>query len=186
MKSWKTIQTHERYHHDHTLTVEAHQIELPDGQLIENWPWLKTPDYTITLPVDRQGRCLIFRQTKYAVQGTSLAMVGGYLEPGEEPWAGAQRELLEETGCQADTWIPLGSYAVDGNRGNGRAHLFLALGAEQVQAVDADDLEEQELLHLTRAEVQDALDQGEFKVLAWALDAALALQYMERHGSNGV
>jgi hypothetical protein len=83
--------------------------------------------------------------------------------------------LREETGYSADEWFFLGRYAVDGNRGSGHAHLFLARGARYIQPIDADDLEEQELLLLTRAELVDALAAGEFKVLPWAANVALAL-----------
>jgi ADP-ribose pyrophosphatase len=125
--------------------------------------------------VAEDGRFVCFRQTKYAVEGVSLAPVGGYLEPGEDPLAAAKRELREETGYAAAEWADLGSYAVDGNRGAGRGYLFLATGARRVGEIDADDLEEQELLLLTRAEVAEALARGEFKVLAWAAVVALAL-----------
>ena len=40
----------------------------------------------------------------------------------------------------------------------------------------AYDLEEQELVLLTRSEMEDALDRGEFKVLAWAAALAFALR----------
>ena len=68
-----------------------------------------------------------------------------------------------------------GRFAVDGNRGCGHANLFLACGARYVQPVNADDLEEQELLLLTRAELSAALAAGEFEVLPWATNVALAL-----------
>ena len=45
----------------------------------------------------------------------------------------------------------------------------------RVTAPDADDLEEQELLLLSRAEVEAALKAGEFKVMSWATAMALAL-----------
>jgi ADP-ribose pyrophosphatase len=45
-----------------------------------------------------------------------------------------------------------------------------------VTEIDADDLEEQELLLLSRAEVETALDAGEFKLLPWAVAVALALR----------
>ena len=119
-----------------------------------------------------------FRQFKYAVEGVSLAPVGGYLEPGEDPLAGAQRELLEETGYQADEWIPLGQVAVDANRGAGIAYLYLARGARRVAEPDADDLEEQELLLLSRAEIEAALEEGQFRLLPWTAVVALALRHV--------
>jgi ADP-ribose pyrophosphatase len=177
MRSWKTLGRTVVYrpHEGQYLTVEAHQVELPSGQVIEDWPWLVTPDYVNIVAISADGRFLCFRQTKYAIEGTALAVAGGYLEPGEDPLAAAQRELIEETGYTAPDWIALGRYAVDGNRGCGNAHLFLARNARWVQPIQADDLEEQELLLLSRVEVERALHSGEFKVLAWAAAVALAL-----------
>lgn len=174
MQPWKIRARQVVLHQPPYLTVENHTVELPDGRVIEDWAWLVTPDFVNVVAVTEAGMWLVFRQTKYAVEGTSLAPVGGYLEPGEDPLAAAQRELLEETGYAADNWISLGRYAVDGNRGAGRGHLFLARGARVVAPINADDLEEQELLLLSRAEVACALEQGEFKVMPWAANVALA------------
>ena len=99
-------------------------------------------------------KMLCFRQGKYAIEGEALAPIGGYLEPGEEPLIAAQRELLEETGYEASDWIDLGHYRVDTNRGAGTAYFFMAHHAHPIAARDADDLEDQELLLLTRAEVE--------------------------------
>lgn len=176
MEPWKTRARRTLLEHSRYLTVESHTIELPDGRVIDDWPWVITPDYINVVAVTADGLYLVFRQTKYAIEGTSLAPVGGYLEPGEDPLAAAKRELREETGYEAPDWTSLGQYAADGNRGSGTAYLYLACGAREVAAIHADDLEQQELLSLTRAEIEAALSAGEFKVLGWAAVVALALQ----------
>ncbi|HFB52588.1 MAG TPA: NUDIX hydrolase [Anaerolineae bacterium] len=173
---WKTIARRTVLHTPPYLSVEMRTIQLPDGRTIPDWAWIDTPDYINVVAVTRAGEFICFRQTKYAVEGTSLAVVGGYIEPGEDPLAAARRELLEETGYRAERWQSLGSYAVDGNRGAGVAHFFLAQGAEKTAEIDADDLEAQELLLLSRAEVESALARHEFKVLPWAAIVSLALQ----------
>ncbi len=175
MQNWRTQarQTVLQAGNGRFLKVEYHTVELPDGQVIEEWPWLITPDFVNVVAETAAGEYICFRQTKYAVEGVSLAVTGGYLEPGEDPLTAAQRELLEETGYVAAEWIDLGKYAVDGNRGAGTAHLFLAR-AEWRQPIDADDLEEQELLLLTRRNARRAAAR-EFKVLPWATAVALAL-----------
>ncbi len=180
MKLWKTLSRQTILDLGKFLAVENHIVELPDGRVISDWPWIITPDYVNVAAITAAGEFLCFRQIKYAVDGISLAPVGGYLEPGEEPLAAAQRELLEETGYEASDWTDLGHYPVDGNRGAGMAHLFLAQRAHWVRNLEADDLEEQELLRLSRTEVEAALAAGQFKVLAWAAVMALALQ-VTRH-----
>lgn len=177
MESWRTLQRDIvlRSKDPKYLTVENHRIGLPSGQVIDDWPWLITPDFANVVVVTTEGLFVCFRQTKYAVEGVTLAVVGGYIEQGEDPLEAARREVLEETGYAAPEWIALGDYAVDGNRGCGRAHLFLACDARPVRPIDADDLEEQEMLLLTREEVEAALMDGAFKVLPWSAVMALAL-----------
>lgn len=180
MKPWKTLSRRKVLEYGRYLTVEEHAVALPDGRVISDWPWLVTPDYVNVLAVTREDRFLCFRQTKYAVEGVCLAAVGGLIEPGETPEAAARRELLEETGYESPDWTPLGAYAVDANRGAGRAHFFLARQASRAGAAMADDLEEQELLALRREELEEALAAGQFKVLPWAALFALGLRHLPR------
>lgn len=179
LQAWKTLSRKIILNHSKYLRVENHTVQLPDGQIIPDWPWVVTPDYAIVLAVTREGEFLCFRQFKYGVEGTTLAPVGGYLEPGEDPLAAARRELLEETGYEASEWVNLGHYRVDGNRGAGTAYLFLACDARRVREPDADDLEEMEFLRLSRLELEAALDASEFKGLAWTTVVALALRYLK-------
>jgi len=86
MKSWKTLARRTILQHSKFLVVEEHTVELPDGRIIEDWPWVITPDYINVTAVTTEGLFLCFRQTKYSVEGMSLAVVGGYLEPGEDHW----------------------------------------------------------------------------------------------------
>jgi ADP-ribose pyrophosphatase len=180
MDPWKTLSRETVLDHGKFLRVEDHTVQLPDGRVIEQWPWIITPDFVNVVAITADERFVCFRQVKYAIVGDSLAPVGGYLEPGEEPLAAAQRELLEETGYAAAHWIDLGHYRVDTNRGAGTGYFFLARQAHSVAARDADDLEEQELRLLDRAQVEAALDAGEFKAMPWMSIIALALRYLSR------
>jgi len=182
MQKWKTISKTPVCKPNRFISIEMHEVELPDGRRIPDWPWVITPDYANVLARTEEGRFLCFRQTKYAVEGLSLAPVGGFIEPGEDRLAAARRELLEETGYTAPEWHDLGTYVVDANRGAGRANLFLALKARPETPPVVDDLEEQELLLLSRKEVEKALDEGQFKVLAWAMVVALGLRRLDGAG----
>ena len=178
MEQWKTKTRKTILDEKPWLTVERHTVELPDGRLIPNWQWIVTPDYINVVAITADEHFICFRQVKYGIEGTTLSVVGGYINEGENPLAAAQRELREETGYETDDWLSLGSYLVDPNRGIATGHLFLARNACYVTPRDADDLEEQELLLLTRKEIERALEKGEIKVLAWAATVAFALRQL--------
>jgi ADP-ribose pyrophosphatase len=133
----------------------------------------------LVIPVTDRKTLLLFRQTKYAVEETSLAPIGGYLEPGEDALAAAKRELREEMGCEASDWIPLGSYPNNGNHGGGNGHLFLALHAQKVGEPIIDDLEEMELVELSIEEVEQKLLRSEVKVMGWVAMIAMGILYLK-------
>lgn len=178
LRGWKTVSRKILLRQGKFLTVESHAIKLPDGEIIPDWSWLIIPSAAIVLPVTPEGKFLCFRQTKYAVEGTTLAPVGGMLEPDEAPIAAAKRELLEEMGTIASDWIHLGSYVLDPNRGIATMHLYLALNATQIAQPNSDDLEDQEILFLNKNELENALKMGEFKILAWSAVVAMSLNYL--------
>ncbi len=179
LRNWKTLEKKTILDHNKFLRVENHVVELPDGRIIPDWAWVKIPNAAIVLAVTEDNQFLCFRQTKYAVEGTTLATVGGMIEDNEDPLDAAKRELLEETGYASNNWVSFGKYILDPNRGVAEMHLFLALDAKPVAEPIFDDLEDQELIFLGRNEIESALRAGEFKILAWAAVVSMALSYQQ-------
>jgi 8-oxo-dGTP pyrophosphatase MutT (NUDIX family) len=178
LRAWETVSKETILDHGKFLKVEKHVVKLPDGSLIPDWSWVIIPDAAIVLAVTEAEEFLCFRQTKYAIEGTTLAPVGGMLEPHETPLEAARRELREEMGYASENWVNLGSYWLDPNRGIASMHLFLALNARKVAEPNSDDLEDQEVVLLNRKRIEQALRTGEFKVVAWSAAVALSLNYL--------
>jgi len=110
LRPWKTLSKETVLDMGKFLTVENHTVEWPDGRVITDWAWLIAPDAAIILAVTPDQKFLCFRQTKYAIEGSSLAPPGGMVDDGEDPLEAVKRELLEETGFAASDWSSLGSY----------------------------------------------------------------------------
>lgn len=105
----------------------------------------------------------VFVQTKFGFLGDSLAVVGGLFDPAADASLKqtAARELKEELGVRCERVVSLFRATVDGNRGSGTGEHFFARGCAPV-ARDAHDLAEadleaQQLLLATRADLLDAL-----------------------------
>lgn len=182
LRAWTTAARRLVYDRGHRLRVEEHELHLPDGSVIPDWLWLAMPSFVLVIPQTQDGRFLVMRQVKYAAQGVTLAPIAGVIDPGEEPLAAAQRELLEESGHRADSWQALGGYPSLANRGAGVGHIFLARGAAPVpghERLPSDDLEDQELLWLTEAELRAAHRAGEFQVMSWTAAVGLALAHLD-------
>jgi len=178
LKNWKTHSKSTALDCGKFLKVEFHHVEFHGGKSIPEWPWVITPDFINVVVQREEGDFLIYRQSKYAIEGDSLAIVGGYLEPGENPLDAAKRELMEETGFEAPNWVSLGSYAVDANRGCGNGHFYLATGARRVADPYADDLETYEIDFISKTDLTKAMMAGEFKTLTWAAAVALSIPHL--------
>ena len=60
------------------------------------------------LPIDDEGCIYLVRQFRYALGEEIWELPAGKLEPGEDPFESAKRELSEECGLSADNYTDLG------------------------------------------------------------------------------
>jgi ADP-ribose pyrophosphatase len=174
VKPWRVLAKRLVLERPPWLTVGEQDVELPDGTVLKDFNWIATRPFAIVVPLLDGDRTILVRSFKLGVGAVSLSLPAGYLEDGEEPLAGAIRELLEETGHEAAEWIPLGRYVVDGNYGSGAMHAFLAEGARKVREPDSGDHEEQELVVMPFADAIAKLRAGEVAQLSTAAALGLA------------
>jgi len=159
------------------IDVGDERVELPDGRVIEDFPWIRTRDFAIVVAITPQRQVVLERSYKHGPRRVAVALPAGYVEEGEVPLATARRELREETGYEADEWRSLGSFTVDGNYGVCVEHAFLALDARRMDnagATSTGDLEEIEVFAAPLREALAMLDAGEIAQLSSAAALALA------------
>ncbi|MBK6808954.1 MAG: NUDIX hydrolase [Sandaracinaceae bacterium] len=86
--------------------VEA--VEVPDREgRTRTREVVRHPGAVVILPLLPDGRVLLIRNRRFAVNATLYELPAGTREPGEADDVGALRELEEETGYQAATLSPL-------------------------------------------------------------------------------
>ncbi|HLF76837.1 MAG TPA: NUDIX hydrolase [Dehalococcoidia bacterium] len=90
------------------INLRVDEIEFPTG--IVRREVVEHGGAVVIVPVDAEGRILWIRQHRWAAQRELLELPAGTLEKGETPEATARRELPEETGFAAATWVSLGGF----------------------------------------------------------------------------
>jgi ADP-ribose pyrophosphatase len=139
------------------IRVRVDEIERSDGhrttrEIVEH------PGAVATLAWDGQ-RLAMVRQWRHATGQVLLEIPAGTLEPGEPPAATARRELAEEVGLAAATWVEGPRFFTAPGFCTELMNLYLATGLTDAAAeADADELLEPSWLSLPDALA--AIDDG--------------------------
>jgi ADP-ribose pyrophosphatase len=87
---------------------------------------LRTKDYVSVVALTSDDRLVLVRQFRPAVGRMTLELPSGHVEEGETPEHAARRELLEETGHEAENFQLLGNLSPDTGRLANRMWCFFA------------------------------------------------------------
>lgn len=185
LRHWEVIDSRLVVDASPWLRLRRETVRLPDGRLVSDYYQLDQPDYAEVFAVTGADRVIGLWRYKHGSRSVNLGLPAGYLAPGESPLTAARRELFEETGYQADDWQSLGSFTVDGNRGCGQAHIFLARGARLMGDPDPDDLEELQIELIGIHDLDLHLRAGRVTTLGAATAIALGLRALESADQSG-
>lgn len=172
---WETLSRRELLSAPPWVRVTVEEVRLPNGRIVSDFYQVALPDFALVVPVTAEGLVVGLRQYKHGVKRVSTMLPAGLIQEGEEPLAAAQRELREETGYASPQWHLLGTFVVDGNRGCGRAHVFVALAARRDSESLPDELEPLEVRLARPADMVQAALTGEMVGLAHVAALMLAL-----------
>lgn len=87
----------------HFLKVQRDTIRLPDGSTAKR-EYIRHPGAVVILPLFEDGTVLLERQFRYPLHQVFIEYPAGKIDPNEEAFACAKRELQEETGYTATDW----------------------------------------------------------------------------------
>lgn len=182
-ENWKVLDSELVIDHPH-VEVALETISLPDGRVISDWPIVNAHDYVNAVVFDKAGRALILEGYKHGARRSTWQVVDGYLRPGEDPLATAQRQLLQCAGCESDDWRYLGSFITEANRHVGIGHFFLCLDVRQVATPLPDDIERFSLRWVSRQELHYALMDGRLNIINYAMAISLGLMALHKLSQN--
>ncbi len=114
--------------------------------------WVNVVAFT---PAREGGELLMVEQFRHGIDASTLEIVGGVCDPGEDPFHSAARELREETG------FSLGSRTPNPAVQNNHRHFFLAMNCRSTGKLELDPSEELRVWAVPWKEWQGMLRTGE-------------------------
>ncbi|MGE5473134.1 MAG: NUDIX domain-containing protein [Ignavibacteriales bacterium] len=134
----------EQIYKGYIISLEKIAVELPDGR-ISNRDVVRHPGASMVIPVMDDGKIIMVRQYRKAIEKASLEMPAGKLDAGEEPLACAKRELEEETGYIAQTFKHLATTDSAPGFTDEHIYIYLARGLKPGKMnLDSDEFIENE------------------------------------------
>jgi ADP-ribose pyrophosphatase len=122
---------HRRVHSGRVLDLDVDEVEEPGGVLGLR-EVVRQRGSVAALPVHDDGRVVLVRQYRYAVDDLVWELPAGRRDPGETPEEGARRELEEEVGLRPGRLEPLLVFWTTPGFCDEVMHLFRATGLDPV------------------------------------------------------
>lgn len=158
------------------LKLYEDTVELPDGNVIDDYSVVSLPSGVIVIATDEQNRLITHHEYKYAVDDVVLNFPSGSVEGDESPIDVAKRELMEEAGYASDEMELIQTIYNDyPSKMTHLIHIVRAKNARKVANPEHEHTETISEVHLITADMPDY--GGQFNT-AYAI-AALALTLPE-------
>lgn len=129
----------------------------------QNFSYISFSDGVCVLALTEDKQVIVIHQYRHAVEGWEYELPAGMIDEGEAPADAAKRELLEETGYQAEEWHHLGVFYPSPGSTSEVIHLYAAEKVTQIAAPSLDDSEEVEMSIMGWNQLQTLIKEGEFR-----------------------
>lgn len=134
------IQDDQTLHKGYLFSLHRLTLQMDDGRTASR-DLIRHPGAALILPVLDDGRIVMGRQYRFAVDGELWELPCGTLDDGEAPESCARRELAEETGYSAGAIELLGEYWSVPGYGTEKIFAYLATDLSEGEQ-DLDDHEQ--------------------------------------------
>ncbi len=162
IKPWKIVRS-KYLLQDQWLTLRADSCLTAEGIEVDPFYIFEKRDWAHVMAFDGEGRILIVRQYRHGSKTVCAELPCGVVDESDtSPLDGAKRELLEETGCVAESYVPIKPVYANPARQTNWVHCFAALNARKVAEPNLDPSENIESEFVSLEVLFGLIDNGEF------------------------
>ncbi|MFO7952387.1 MAG: NUDIX hydrolase [Bacillota bacterium] len=121
------------------------------------------PGAVAILAFNNQSEIILVRQHRQPAGEVMLEIPAGKIDPGEDPLQCARREMLEETGLEAASWIDLYTYYSSPGFCDEKIYLYLAENMRETASSTGDVEENLRIETISLPEAKKQIENGGIK-----------------------
>ncbi|MDH4207517.1 MAG: NUDIX hydrolase, partial [Anaerolineae bacterium] len=118
-------------------------------------------DWVNVIPLTPDKQVVMVRQYRHGSREVTLEIPGGLASPDDSPEDAARRELLEETGYEAEQLVFLGSACPQPAILDNRSITYVAKDVRLVRDPHLDETEDIELVLVPLSEIAELISSGQ-------------------------
>ena len=145
----------------HVFSIRTDTARSPRTGREHDFYILESGDWVSVIPLTPDGQVVMVKQYRHGIRQVTLEVPGGLVEPDHTPLETARRELLEETGYEAEEITLIGAAHPQPAVLNNRHLTFLATNVRKTVAPHLDEGEDIEVVLVPLSEVQHKIAEGE-------------------------
>lgn len=160
---WKTLKSEYLFERP-WLTVRKDVVQIPSGQINEEFYVLEYPDWVNVIAITEDGQFVLERQYRHGLGKTCFELPAGVIEDGESPLDAAKRELLEETGYGEGEWREMMAVSGNASTTSNFTHCFVAVNVRKLSdKQNLDRTEDIEVRLVGRDQILDLMINDQIK-----------------------
>lgn len=182
LRKWKLLRS-QLVFNNRWCQVRQDEVELPDGQVIDDFFVNVRPDIALLFPITKYQEIVFVRQYRHGAREILLELPAGAFNPAvETAESAAMREFTEETGYACDRLVKLATLHDNPVKDTNSIHLFIGLDAEKIGEQILDITEEIEVVLVPVSEVLQKITSGEICVAGTVAAIFLGLNFLSQSG----
>ena len=134
------------------VTLNIDTVRLPNGETIQ-LETIRHPGASAVVPLKDDGTVVLIRQFRHAAGGFIYEIPAGKLNPGEDPLSCAARELEEEIGYRASSFVLLSRIFTAPGFADEVIHVYKATGL----TLGRQQLDRDEVLEVVEIPLAEAI-----------------------------
>jgi 8-oxo-dGTP pyrophosphatase MutT (NUDIX family) len=143
------------------FSVRADTAVSPRTNTEHDFYVIESEDWINVIPLTADQKVVMIRQYRHGSRKVTLEIPGGLMDPGDTPEKAAARELLEETGYQAEKFRQIGVVNPNPALFNNRCYTFVASNVQKSGDPTPDQAEDIEVLLIPLSDIPELIRKGE-------------------------